>query len=87
MPKISPLRQLANIISQSVDEIETVMTKGNLEYPSLDESFNPFSAEEAVAMSPEVRQPAALIVAACAQLSAIVHIPALTLYDAIGGVS
>jgi sugar phosphate isomerase/epimerase len=83
---ISPLRQLANIISESVEQIDAAMEKTNLEYPSLDVPFNPFSPAEAASMSHEVRAAAALAIAACGQLSAIVNIPAVTLYTTVGGV-
>ncbi|KAJ8462634.1 hypothetical protein ONZ45_g17866 [Pleurotus djamor] len=81
----SPLRQLANIISDSVNQIDAVFAKAETEYPSLDAPFNPASPSEQLSMSPEVIPPAMLIVAACAQLGASVKIPALTLYDIVGG--
>lgn len=87
MSKLSPLRQLIDIMSQSVDKIEAEMERANLRYPNLDEPSNPFSPEEVASMSPAVRQSAALISSACAQLSAIVDVPILTLYHAAGGVS
>ena len=83
----SPLRQLADIISTSVDKIDTAFSAANLQYPSLNEPFNPTSPNEGLSMSPEVIQAATLAVAACAQLSATINVPALSLYDAVGGVS
>lgn len=63
------------------------MERANILYPSLDEPSNPFSPEEVASMSPAVRwQSAALITSACAQLSAIVDVPTLTLYYAARGV-
>lgn len=85
MSEISPLRQLANIISQSVDRIDAELAKAGLKYPSLDQPFNPLSPEEGASMAPAVRESAGFIVAACMQLSAIVNIPVLTLYEAAGG--
>lgn len=86
MSEVSPLRQLADIISQSVDKIDAELAKVGLNYPNLDQPFSPFSPEEGASMSPAVRQSAEFIVAACTQLSAIVGIPVLTLYNAAGGV-
>lgn len=86
-PTISPLRQLADIISSAVDAIDAGCKELKADYPNLDEPFNPAAPSEAASMSPGVVPAAALVVAACAQLSATVNIPALTLYDAIGGVS
>jgi hypothetical protein len=87
MPSTSPLRQLADIISASVDNIDAQLLQAKVGYPSLDDPFNPMSPSEAATANPEVVQSSFLVVAACAQLSAIVKMPALTLYDAVGGVS
>ena len=87
MPSASPLRQLADIISASVDRIDAQLLQAKVDYPSLDNPFNPTSPSEAATATPEVVQSSFLVVAACAQLSAIVKMPALTLYDAVGGVS
>lgn len=88
MSRSSPslLRQLADIISASVDKIDASFAKNNLSYPSLDAPFNPASSSEAASMAPDIVQAGMLIVAACAQLGATVKIPALTLYDVVGGV-
>lgn len=83
---VSPLRQLANIISESVDRIDGIFAEANVQYPSLEHPFNPTSAAEGLSMSPDVIGAASLVVAACAQLSSTVNVPALTLYDAVGGV-
>ncbi|PFH49323.1 hypothetical protein AMATHDRAFT_147951 [Amanita thiersii Skay4041] len=85
IPAVSPLRQLANIISDSVDKIDQICQSAKCDYPSLDAPFNPGSPSEGLALTPEVIQNASLIVAACSQLSSTVNIPALSLYDAIGG--
>ncbi len=84
--RVSPLRQLADIISASVTQIDAVFDKAGVEYPSLDAPFDPTSPSEQLFMAPEVIQASVLAVAACAQLGAAVKIPALTLYDIVGGV-
>jgi hypothetical protein len=81
------MRQLADIISSKVAEIDAVFEKQGLDYPSLDTPFTPGSPSEIGSMAPAVLQCSSLIVAACAQLSATLNIPALTLYDISGGVS
>lgn len=80
------MRQLADIISASVDQIDAAFKKSGQEYPSLDAPFNPTSPSEATSLSPEILGCSSLIVAACAHLSATVNIPAMTLYDVTGGV-
>ncbi|KAF9490045.1 S-adenosyl-L-methionine-dependent methyltransferase [Pleurotus eryngii] len=78
--RVSPLRQLADIISASVTQIDAVFDKAGAEYPSLDAPFDPTSSEsERLFMAPEVIHASALAVAACAQLGASVRILALTL--------
>ncbi|KAF4566231.1 hypothetical protein EYR40_001952 [Pleurotus pulmonarius] len=83
--RVSPLRQLADIISASVTQIDAVFDKAGVEYPSLDDPFHPTSPSEQLSMAPEVIQASVLVGAACAQLGATVKIPALTLYDIVGG--
>ncbi|KAF9494776.1 hypothetical protein BDN71DRAFT_1507447 [Pleurotus eryngii] len=85
--RVSPLRQLADIISASVAQIDAAFDESGIDYPSLDAPFNPTSPSEQLSMSPEVIQASMLAVAACAQLGATVKVPALTLYDVVGGVS
>ena len=84
--KVSPLRQLADIISSSVDKIDAHFDNLGLDYPSLDISWDPTSPSELASMSPAVVQASMLIVSACGQLSATVHSPSLTLFDAAAGV-
>ncbi|KAJ8501510.1 hypothetical protein ONZ45_g12125 [Pleurotus djamor] len=83
--RISPLRQLSNLISESVGQIDAAFEKAGLEYPSLDAPFNPTTASEQLSLSPEAVQASMIIVAACAQLGATVKVPVLTLYDVVGG--
>jgi hypothetical protein len=82
----SPLRQLANLISQSVDQIDAIFAKEGLAYPKLDDLFDPNSPGEALSMNPDVAKAAMVAVAACGQLNAVINVPAMTLFDAIGGV-
>jgi hypothetical protein len=84
--KVSPLRQLADIVSSSVDKIDAHFDALGLDYPSLDIPWDPTSPSELASMSPEVVQASMLVVSACAQLSATVHNPSLTLFDAGAGV-
>ncbi|SJL09154.1 uncharacterized protein ARMOST_12530 [Armillaria ostoyae] len=86
MSSPSPLKQLSNLISASVDQIEShYKSNGNFQYPSLDAPFDPTSPSEALSMDPAVIPAAMVIVSACAQLSATVNLPAMTMYDGIGG--
>ncbi|KAK0200674.1 O-methyltransferase [Desarmillaria ectypa] len=82
----SPLKQLVNLIASSVDHIEShFKANGTLQYPSLGTPFDPTSPAEALSTDPAVIPTAIIIVSACAQLSATVNVPALTMYDAISG--
>ncbi|KAJ8501504.1 hypothetical protein ONZ45_g12131 [Pleurotus djamor] len=83
--KVSPLRQLSNLISDSVSQIDAAFKNANIEYPNLDLPLDPNDPSEQLSMSPEVVRPSMLIVAACAQLGATVKVPVLTLYDIVGG--
>lgn len=82
----SPLRQLADIISKSVDAIDASFTKSHLAYPKLDAPLDPASPSEAASMALDIIQAGMRIVAACAQLTATVRIPAHAVYDVAGGV-
>lgn len=73
----SPLRQLATLISSSVDTIEREFCANGLSFPALDVPVNVKGQEEALARSTEVAEASRLIVAAAAQLSAMVHPPPL----------
>ncbi|KAL0578858.1 hypothetical protein V5O48_003138 [Marasmius crinis-equi] len=82
----SALRQLADLISSSVDAIEARFAKDGLAYPSLNDSFNPRSPAEALAKSPELVKHILAAVSACSQLSANIHMPMSTLADMVLGV-
>jgi hypothetical protein len=83
----SPIRQLVDIISSKVSEIETIFEKEGVDYPPLDEPFVPGSQSETASMAPDVGQCAALVMAACAQLSATLGSPFSTLFGISAGVS
>lgn len=72
-PMDSPLRQLADLISASVDTIDNIFKKNGETYPTLDDLFSPTSPAERLALQPEVLGPAMTIVAATNQLAAIVN--------------
>lgn len=84
--KLSPLRQLAIILNDAVDQIEGTFDKAGISYPSVDEPMK-MDASERLALSPDVVQASFLAVAACDQLSATLRVPTLTLFDYVGGVS
>ena len=80
------MRQLVEIISSKVSEIEAIFEKQGLDYPNLDDPFV-FGQPEIAAMAPDVGQCTALVVAACNQLSATLSAPASTLFGISAGVS
>ena len=84
--KTSPIRQLVEIISSKVSEIEAIFEKQGLDYPNLDEPFV-FGQQEIAATAPDVSQYTALVVAACNQLSTTLSAPASTLLSISAGVS
>ena len=77
----SVLRQLADLISASVDAIDARYAKEGLEYPSLDNPFNPISPAEALAKNPELVKHILTAVSACGQLSATINSPISALMD------
>jgi hypothetical protein len=81
------MRQLVEIISSRVSEIDAIFEKQGIDYPSLEDPFVFGSPSEIAAMGPDVGQCTALVVAACAQLSSMLNAPAATLYGISGGVS
>ena len=86
--KTSPIRQLVEIISSKVSEIEAIFEKQGLDYPNLDDPFVSGQQEpEIAAMAPDVSQYTALVVAACNQLSTTLSAPASTLLSISAGVS
>lgn len=82
----SPLRQLADIISESVDKIDAIFAKDSLQYPVLDVPVDRASPSEAASMRPDIVAASMLIAGACAQLGATVNIPMMMLFNKCGGV-
>ena len=62
-------------------------TRAPLDFPSLDESYDPLSPAEALLSHPTVVHATKLIVSATGQLAAMVQRPFLTICDATMGVS
>ncbi|KAJ7479885.1 O-methyltransferase [Mycena latifolia] len=81
MSSPSALRQLSDIISQAVSQIEADYAKASVPVPSLDEPFNPANPAEAVGMDPSVVFASSLVIAAAAQLSATVSNPVLAIIN------
>jgi len=68
---ISLLRTLSKIISDGVDKIDQSCTQSQLKFPSLDEPFTP--AHHASHLDPQISEAVSIIVAAAAQITAIVR--------------
>lgn len=82
MDSVSILRQLANIISASVEVIDTNCMQRGIRYPSLDDLDNTSLPMDAV-----IRRESQIIIAACSQLSATVNLPSLELNNLAMSVS
>lgn len=81
----SDLLQLAKLISESASTIAKAAETDNLPIPSLND---PFSFEsEAFRANAASRDAANVIVAAAAQLSALVNPPAMSIFNIVSGVS
>ena len=68
---ISLLRTLSKIISDGVDKIDKSCTRLQLKFPSLDEPFTP--ANHASQLDPQISEAVSIIVAAAAQITAIIR--------------
>ncbi|KAF7349733.1 hypothetical protein MSAN_01700100 [Mycena sanguinolenta] len=79
---ISTLRRLANIINEAIDEIEGVYAAADIPLPSLDAPFNPSDPAEALLHNPTVEGATLNIMAAAAQLSAMLASPAVSALNA-----
>ncbi|KAF9264075.1 O-methyltransferase [Marasmius fiardii PR-910] len=77
----STLRQLADLISVSVDAIDARFSKNGLTFPSLNDPFNPVSPAEALLRSPDLVKHIMTAVSACSQLTATVNMPMSLLGD------
>ena len=64
----SSLRQLGEIILNSIDTIEERLASDSLDLPSLDDPFDPTAKVETVLQEPDMVAATAFIVAAAAQL-------------------
>jgi len=80
----SPIKDLSQIISDSVASLEKVCKKNNTPFPSLDEPFSPPS--EAFRADPEAAEAANKIAAAALQLAANVLPPPAALFTVVSGV-
>ena len=81
----SELRALADLINESVKQIEAVCTSTSQTYPRADEPFTPQS--EGIRMNPDVFEAGNIIIAAASQLLSTVRMPQLTLWITSGYVS
>ena len=79
------LRQLLDLITKSIETLETTCAANGTEVPDLQSTFSP--ASEAFRSDPVASEAADIINAAALQLSAIVALPQLTMFNAVGGVS
>ncbi|KAJ6548617.1 S-adenosyl-L-methionine-dependent methyltransferase [Mycena capillaripes] len=75
MGSITTLRLLANIRNESLDSVELVYQKAGLNFPSLDEPFNPPDPAETLRQDKEVAAAVNNIMAAAAQISTTVCDP------------
>jgi len=66
---------------------EDELNRGPLDFPSLDEPYDPLSPAEALLSHPTVIHATKLMVSATGQLAAMVQRPFLTICDATMGVS
>lgn len=64
-----PLRRLATIIVSSIESLEHRFAVESIEFPSLDEPFDPSSKAEEVLLEPDMTMNVSVIVAAAAQVS------------------
>ncbi|KAG7098349.1 hypothetical protein E1B28_000308 [Marasmius oreades] len=78
----SCLRQLADLISASVDTIDSHFSRNDLNFPSLNDPFNPASPAEALLRNPDLVKHIMTAVSACSQLIATINMPMSSLADA-----
>lgn len=81
----SNLRVLANLISSSVDEIDSLLKGKHLTFPSLNDPITP-EPEEARS-DPAVLQAINVLIAAADQVIATARLPQFSLMDSACGVS
>jgi hypothetical protein len=78
---IGPLRKLANIISDAVDEIETRYSAAGLVSPHLDEPYNPLNPAEVLNTDKDVAHDLSLVVSAATQLASSCKVPAIAVME------
>jgi hypothetical protein len=81
MPAKSPLRVLSDLISEAVTLIDEQYTAASLEFPPLDDFFNPEHPASKLLSHPSVTKHVAIIVAAAEQLSVSVRTPQGVVFD------
>lgn len=81
----SALRNLANIVVQAVDTIESTCSKQGLSIPGLDELFTPESG--AALQNADIARAATLLNAAAQELALAVRTPHASVLDIARGVS
>ena len=79
--KISPLRHLANIISDAVARIDEKYASANLEFPTLDKPFNAKDPACILMSDPDVVPLSSVVVAAADQLIASARQPIQAVFD------
>ena len=84
MTSPSSIKELSQIISDSVASLEKVCEKNDTPFPSLDDPFSPPS--EAFRLDPEAAEAANKIAAAALQLAATVLPPPAALFTVVSGV-
>jgi hypothetical protein len=101
MATFARLRALHALIGDALDDIERIFVSSQpstgpadekqnrtpLDFPSLDEPYDPLSPAEALLSHPTVVYASKLVVSASGQLTAMVQQPFLTICDATLGVS
>jgi hypothetical protein len=85
--KMSPLRRLANIISDAVTQIDEKYASANLEFPTLDKPFNAKDPASLLLSDPDVIPLSSVIVAAADQLIASARHPMQAVFDIAQAVS
>ena len=78
---MSPLRNLVNILSDAVTQIDQRYASANLKFPALDRPFREEDSARSLLSSPDVIPLASVIVAAADQLIASVRPPARIVLD------
>lgn len=78
----SPLRVLSDIISDAVTKVDEQYAAANLEFPSLEETFDPKDPANTLLSNLNVTQNISLVVAAAEQLVASIRHPNWTTWDA-----